>query len=155
MDTISNEAINGLNASIQSLLPNLGAGGPQLVLTITPLSISPTGLGGFVSINEQPLGEIFGRRIHALAQVSIVTDNADARRSAATQVLNAFFAADRATLLQVGILRIAIDPLSESSSGDNSSTGGDLKFTVFYEYLQIPQVAEGVIQEIPITLNLG
>ncbi len=159
MDDITNEALTGLTTSLQSLLPNLGAGGPQIALTVNPLSISFTGLGGFVGINDQPPGEILGRRISATVFISVITQSTDLAGppdpavldSAEAQVRSAFLAADRATLQKTGILRISSGPPPAA----DTDTTRNLSFAVLYEFLKIPQTAEGVIQQIPITLNLG
>jgi hypothetical protein len=68
---INTEALAGLTAAIESLLETVVDPPVQLSLLVTPTHISPTGLGGFVGINEDPQGGILGRRLQATALVSV------------------------------------------------------------------------------------
>ena len=56
MDAISSEALEGLNAAVASLLPDVTGPSVQLIPSVTPAHIKPTGFGGFVGMNEDPKG---------------------------------------------------------------------------------------------------
>jgi hypothetical protein len=152
MDSISVEALDGLRAAIQSLLPPVADPNLKPLITVQPLAISPTGLGGFVGINDDPVGEIIGRRVDAtvLIDVKAAADGIDA---AVAGVTTALLAADRSTLIGLGILRMALDTLGERAAAA-SVVQQQVGFRVLYEYLKTPSDAEGIIREIPLNLQL-
>jgi hypothetical protein len=156
MDVISSEALDGLTAAVESLLPDTADPSVQLVPFITPTHIKPTGFGGFVGISEDPKGEILGRRLEATVLVTVRASTTSAVDDAATTVIRAFLGADRATLLERGILRVALDGIG-SRSVDGSSGNGvveqGLTFEVLYEFLKRPEESEDIILEIPINLD--
>jgi hypothetical protein len=57
------------------------------------------------------------------------------------------------TLLQSGILRLALADVGRVRRTDDGAER-DLRFSVFYEFLRIPEEAEDIIQVIPIALDL-
>lgn len=156
MDAISSEALEGLNAAVASLLPDVSDLSVQLIPSVTPTHIKPTGFGGFVGINEEPKGEIIGRRLDATALVTARADNTTVLNDAVTRVSHAFLGADRATLLEEGFLRVVLDdmgPQTVSGSGSSSVVERDLTFKVLYEFLKRPEEPEDVILEIPTNLD--
>jgi hypothetical protein len=156
MDAISSEALEGLNAAVASLLPDVSDLSVQLIPSVAPTHIKPTGFGGFVGINEDPKGEIIGRRLDATALVTARADNTTVLNDAVTRVSHAFLGADRATLLEEGFLRVVLDdmgPQTVSDSGSSSVVERDLTFKVLYEFLKRPEEPEDVILEIPTNLD--
>jgi hypothetical protein len=156
MDAISSEALEGLNAAVASLLPDVTGPSVQLIPSVTPTHIKPTGFGGFVGMNEDPKGEIIGRRLEATALVTARASNTTVLNDAVTRVTRAFLAADRATLLEAGFLRVALDdvgPQTVSGSGSSRVVERGLTFKVLYEFLKRPEEPEDVILEIPTNLD--
>jgi len=158
MDAISSEALAGLTVAVESLLPDVAEPSVQLIPLVTPTHVEPTGFGGFVGINEDPRGEIRGRRLEATVLVTTKANDGDALNDAVTAVTRAFLGADRATLLKQGILRVALDgaeaqPISDPDSGPDGVVGRDLTFKVLYEFLKRPEAPEDVILDIPINLD--
>lgn len=152
MDLNSAEALSGLRASIQALLPPVADPALQPSVTIQPLTISPVGIGGFVGLNDDPVGEIVGRRVEAIAVVGLKApvDGIDAAVAAA---ITALLAADRATLLGHGLLRLAVEKIGEATSGP-APVQQVVSFRVLYEFLKKPASQEDVIQSIPVNLQL-
>lgn len=154
MDAISSEALEGLNAAVASLLPDVSDLSVQLIPSVAPTHIKPTGFGGFVGINEDPKGEIIGRRLEATALVTARAGNTTVLNDAVTRVIHAFLGVDRATLLEEGFLRIALDDVGpQTVSGSSSVVERDLTFKVLYEFLKRPEEPEDVILEIPTNLD--
>ena len=152
MDSISTEALDGLTAAIQSLLPP--PANPNLTpVTIQPITISPAGLGGFVGINDNPVGEIIGRRIDATVVIGVKASSVDIG-GAVSAVINALLAADRATLLSLGLLRVTLDKVGDPSAGPGPAVQQPVSFRVLYEYLKKPVDPEGIIQQIPLNIQL-
>ncbi len=149
MDVVANEALDALSAALESLLPPDLSPSPSMM--VNPARIVPTGLGGFVGLQDDPLGEIIGRRLDALVTVNVETPTADLAE-AVMAVTSAFLAADRTTLRGLGILRMALDEIGSASSKGNN-TQRDLSFSVLFEYLKRPEENGGVISEIPVILN--
>ena len=156
MSDIDSEALVGLTAAVESLLPDTTDPSVQLILLAAPLQITPTGLGGFVDIDEDPRGEILGRRLEATALVTVRAGDVGPLNGAVTAVTRAFVGADRAALLEQGILRVTLDDLGSQSvtgSGRTRVVERILRFKVLYEFLKKPEAAEGIILEIPVDLD--
>ena len=154
MGEIDTEALSGLNAAIESLLEDVAAPSIQLGPMVTSAHIAPTGLGGFVGANEVPQGEIFGRRLQATVLVTVSANDADALNEAVVAVTGACLGADRALLLEKGILRITLDDVGPQATGvEDTTLERALTFDVLYEFLKRPEEAEDVIVEVPINLD--
>jgi hypothetical protein len=157
VDTLSVEALDGLTAAITDLLP--AAPDPTFApaLLVQPRRIAPAGVGGFVGVHDAPRGEIYGRRLEAIAVVTVRASGSSALNTAVAGVSQALLAADRAALRGAGILRLAAGDLGPRSAGEPAPGGvaeRDVAFDVLYEFLKLPEAGEGVIQEIPITLDV-
>jgi hypothetical protein len=156
MTPIDSEALAGLTAAVRSLLPPPTDPSVQLILLTTPGHVAPTGIGGFVGTNEDPRGEIRGRLLEATALVTVRANAVGPVDGAVTEVIRAFVGADRAALLERGILRVDLDgvgPQSVSGSESNQVVERSLTFKVLYEFLKRPEEDEHVILEIPIDLD--
>ena len=153
MDSISVEALDGLTAAIQSLLPPQADPNLKPSLNVQPITISPTGMGGFVGINDNPVGEIIGRRIDATVAIGVKAPS-DGIGAAVSGVINALLAADRATLLGLGLLRVTLDKVGDPSAVQGSTVQQPVSFRVLYEYLKKPVDPEGIIQQIPLNIQL-
>jgi hypothetical protein len=152
MSTIADEALGGLTAALQLLLPDEPDPDLQPTLFVSPRRIAPTGVGGFVGLNEDPAGEIYGRRVEADVLVTVRADNADELPAAVTTVTRALVTPDRSTLAAEGIQRIVLEDM-----GPPATIGGtalrELSFAVFYEFLRLPTVADGTIETVPLDLD--
>ena len=153
MDAISAEALNGLAAAIQSLLPvptdpNLK---PSVVVQAT--SVTPAGIGGVVGVNHDPDGDIVGRRIEAIVGVGLRAQ-ADAIAASVSGAINAVVAADRAVLLNQGLLRVTVDKVGDRSAGQGNLVEQEVAFRVLYEFLKKPVDPQDIIREIPISIQL-
>ncbi len=153
MDSITQEALTGLSAAIASLVPQPSDPKLKPIISVQPLSVSPAGLGGFVGINDNPVGEIVGRRIDAVVVVA-VNAPANGIDAALAAAITAVLAADRATLLNLGLLRVALTTVGERGPGPQSSIQQPVTFRVLYEYLKLPVDPEGIIKEIPLNIQL-
>ncbi len=155
-DGIDGEALVGLTAAAESFLPDIADPSVRLILLVAPASVAPTGLGGFIAANEDPQGDILGRRLDATALVTVTANDVGPLNGAVSAVINSFLGADRAALLEQGILRVALDevgPQSISGSGNNRVVERILTFKVLYEFIKRPEEAEDVILEVPINLD--
>ena len=158
MDAISSAALDGLTTAVEFFLPDAADPSVQLIPLVTPTRVRPTGLGGFIGTNENPRGEILGRRLEARVLVTIKANDVDPLNDAVTTVTRAFLGADRATLLERGILRIGLDdvgaqPIGGPDGEPNGIVERSLTFEVLYEFLKRPEEPEDVILEIPINLS--
>jgi hypothetical protein len=151
---IEAEALAGLNAAMASLLEDAVTPPVQLDPLVSSTLLTPTGLGGFVGANEDPVGEIFGRRLRATVLVTVSANDADTLNEAVVAVTGSCLGADRALLLEKGILRIALDDVGPQAAGvEDTTVERALSFDVLYEFLQRPEETEGVIVEVPINLD--
>ena len=158
MADINEEALDDLNVSIEVLLADLADPNVQTILMVNPVRIMPTGVGGFVSLNEDPSGEIFGRRVEATVVVTVRVQSVDALNDAVMTVTRALVGAERKNLLQHGIFNITlgeVKPRSIRGSGASRIVEQDLIFDVLYEFLKVPEEPEEIIEEIPVNLDLG
>ena len=154
MSTIADAAVGGLAAAIESLLPDEPDPDVRPTVLVSPRRIAPTGVGGFVGLNEEPEGEIYGRRVDAHVFVTVRADDDDELPAAVTSVTRALLTPDRSTLAGEGIHRILLEEM-----GDARRAGGiasrDLRFAVLYEFLRLPVAPEGVIETIPLDLDVS
>jgi len=156
VDEINAEALAGLTDAMESLLADVADPSVQLSQLVTPTHISPTGLGGFIGVNEDPRGGILGRRLQAKTLVTVSANDVDSLNEAVVAVTGACVGADRGPLLEQGILRVTLDivgPQSTSGSGNNMTVERTLTFNVLYEFLKRPEESEDVILEVPINLD--
>ena len=158
MDTLGVEALNRLTTTIQSLLPSVADPFLKPDLFINPLRLAPIGLGGFVGINASPPGEIVGRRLEASVHVTVRADTIAQLSGAVSTLTRAVLAADRTALIKQGIQRIALNEMGPKSvvevGNDKKIAEQELSFKVSYEFLRLPQEAEGIIQQIPLELDV-
>jgi len=156
MSDIDSEALAGLTAAVEALLPAAPDPSVRFFPLVAPMHLAPTGLGGFVGTNEDPEGEIFGRRLKAMVQTGIEGNSVDPVNDAVAAVTSAFLGADRAELLEQGLIRITLEDIGDqlvSGSGANRVVRRSLTFEVLYEFLKIPEEPEEAIEEIPINLD--
>lgn len=153
MDAISAEALTGLATAIQSLLPV--PANPNLTpsVIVRPASITPSGIGGVVGISHDPDGEIVGRRIDAVVGVALRAQ-ADAISASVSNTINAVLAADRALLLNQGLLRVAVDNIGDRVAGQGDVVEQEVGFRVLYEFLKKPVDPEDIIREVPLNIQL-
>ena len=155
-DGINGEALAGLTAAAESFLPDIADPSVRLILLAAPVSVAPTGLGGFIAANEDPEGEILGRRLDATALLTVRANDVGPLNGAVAAVIRSFLGADRAALVEQGILRVSLEevgPQSISGSGNTGVAERTLTFKVLYEFLKRPEESEDVIVEIPMNLD--
>jgi hypothetical protein len=152
MVTLNNEALKGLTDAVGRLLGPEGPGVERSLL-VSPVRVIPTGVGGFVGINAAPIGEIRGRRVEAELLITLGAGDTEQLDAATTVLARSLVGPDRVTLLQSGILRLALADVGRVRRTDDGAER-DLRFSVFYEFLRIPEEAEDIIQVIPIALDL-
>ncbi len=156
MDAIGAEAIDKLSATLEELLPPGDSPALAPTLEVHPLRIVPTGLGGFVGLSHGPEGEIVGRRLEASARVAVKAASAGALGAAVSAVTNALLAADRGSLRSRGVLRLDLDALGpKPAAGAAGVAEREVQFKVLYEFLKLPTEDGGLIQRIPVDLELG
>jgi hypothetical protein len=154
VSTIADEAVGGLAAAIESLLPDVADPDLRPTVLVSPRRIAPTGVGGFVGLHEEPEGQIFGRRVEANVFVTVRADDADGLPAAVTAVTRALLTPDRSTLAGEGIQRILLEDMAAAGS-DGGVSFRDLRFAVDYEFLRLPAASEGVIETIPLDFEVS
>jgi hypothetical protein len=152
MDAVASEALQGLTAAVTSLLPPPSDPSLAPVVSLGAVRIGPLGVGGFVGINDDPAGQIVGRRVEAAVQLGVRAATEDDVPAAVGAVTAALLAADRASLRQLGILRVSLDAVAQPAGG--LSTARDLSVNVLYEFLKPPAAPEGTIAEVPLELEV-
>ncbi|HEX6071219.1 MAG TPA: hypothetical protein VFZ18_15405 [Longimicrobiaceae bacterium] len=143
---------------METLLPVAPDPELQATLAVVPLRVTPTGIGGFVGINADPIGDVVGRRLHARVDVTVRADDLDNLPSAVADVSRAVLGASAAELRGQGILKVSLDETGESTvtgQGNNQLARRELGFTVLFEHLQLPEEGEGVIETVPLMIDAG
>lgn len=163
MDPLSQEALTSFRAAIDALLPDLPEETPEALrpaIAIQPMRISPSGLGGFVAMNEDPEGEILGRRITAAVIVTVRAATVADLHATAAEVSQAVLGAERGELNEQGILDVSLTelglPRPPRDEGESRTPAEqDVRFRIEYEFLKRPAEAGDVIREIPLDVDLG
>jgi hypothetical protein len=130
----------------------------QATLSVIPLRVTPTGIGGFVGVHPEPVGDVLGRRLHARVDVTVRADDLDELGTAVTDISRALLGASAPELRGQGILRLGLEEIGESTvtgQGANEVARRDLAFTVLFEHLRLPQEGEGVIETVPLMIDAG
>jgi hypothetical protein len=157
--SVEGEALASLVAALDDLLPPAPDLAFRPTLAIQSLGFTPIGLGGFVGMNGDPRGEIHGRLVRARVLATVRAAAHDGLPAAALAVIQALAAAEAATLRQRGILRIGPADLQATASvsppADGAPAEQGLAFDVLYEFLKRPEEAEGIIEEIPLQVEIG
>jgi hypothetical protein len=150
MANLAADAIAALQTFLAARIP--ASNPPQLVysLLLIPLRVRPTGIGAFVDLHDDPIGDITGCQVSADAVVEVnVAPNANLNQAVA-QLTSALLALDPAALRRDGLLRLAVKAITPAGNQTSHVT-----FDVLYEYLAIPQDAGDIITTIPLNLTLG
>ena len=156
MDPLAEEAFTRLATALGSLLPPPPAPALAPALTINPVRIRPTGLGGYVGPHADPDGDVVGRFLEARALVEVKAPSLDELDAAVGTITRALVGAGRDDLRKAGILRLELDELGDKTPPpkppDNATQA--VTFAVAYEFLKVPDEGGGVIAEVPLDLEL-
>lgn len=156
MDAVSVEAMAQLSAALEELLPPGAEPALAPALEVHPVRITPTGLGGFVGVSHGPEGEIVGRRLEASVRVAVKAASAGGLGAAVSAVTSALLAAGNRSLRRQGVLRLELETLGPKPAADTVGVAErEIQFKVLYEFLKRPTEDGGVIQRIPLDLELG
>lgn len=153
------EAIQALNTALSGLLPPVA--GPQFTpdVLINPVKSHPAGIGGYVGLNSDPVGEVHARRLQAQVVVRIKADSLATLSGTESAVTNALVGANQTLLRTQGIYRITRDTdfgqVLAAADGLEVAAGKDIRFDVDFEYRRLPTQAEGVIDSVPLDLILN
>lgn len=158
MDEIIVQALSNITGVLESFLPTPA---PNVVqnLIVIPKNVKPTGLGGYIGVNDQPSASLYGRYIHAISEVSLVSTNGlDNLLQAASNITTELLSQDKVTLRNNGIFKINFDEMSDishSGSGNNAIDSRSIRFTLEFEFVPKPAVSEGHIDELEYNLELA
>lgn len=155
MDALNMEAIHEFKIAFESFLPVITEPTVEITLIISSLNLTPTGIGGFVGVNEETQGDILGRRIAASVAVVVKAEGVDALNAAVMEATVSLVGANRTVLAEQGILRITLDDVGPKMDGVADAIEQVLTFKVLYEFLKQPQDTEEIIQQIPINLEVN
>ncbi len=151
MDALSGETLSHFESEVSQLL--VGVPQNRISLTVTPVRITATGLNGFVGMNADPYGEIYGRRLEAVVSILVSADTPAELETTSASVITALTTQERAILADTGILRVRFRPREPNTPGQ-AETIRHIVAEFSYEYLKLPEAAEGVIATIPIKVDL-
>src|SRR6266536_1306212 len=158
MDPLNAEALTGLTAALQSLLPAPAEPALAPDLSVSPTRFATTGLNGFVGFNHEPEGEILGRRVKAHAVVGVKTKTLDGLNGAVAGVSASIVGALRGDLRRLGILDVGVSglgPPAPPAPGPNGVARQEVTFDVSYEFLKLPTASSGVIASVPLDVDLS
>ncbi|MBN1931253.1 MAG: hypothetical protein JW786_06555 [Desulfobacterales bacterium] len=157
MDLISGEALSALRSVLEEMIPDVTNPAHEPVLIFNTTHIAPIGLGGFIAVNEDPKGVIYGRRIQTNATITVKASNENQLNNIVDNLTENFLTQDRLTLVQNGLYRVVLNdigPVTTIGGGNNAVSARDVNFSVLYEYVKLPDASEGVLDEIPLDSDL-
>ena len=158
MDEITLQALGNITGVLESFLPPPT---PNVVqsLIVLPKKVKPTGLGGYVGMNDQPGASLYGRYIQAISEVSLVSTNGLSSLLLATANLTSqLLSQDRVTLRNNGIFKIGFEEMSDvshSGSGNNAIDSRTVRFILQFEFIPLPVQPEGRIDQLEYNLELA
>lgn len=126
-------------------------------MLVTPVKISPTGIGGYVGHHADPHGDVIGRRITARVTMNVAAASAATLDDEVQRVAQTVLSAARRELAQLGILKLSLLELgprpATTTGGPPATPRRDVAFDVLYEFLKLPESAGGIIQTIPLDIE--
>jgi hypothetical protein len=126
-------------------------------MLVTPVKISPAGIGGYVGHHSDPHGDVLGRRITARVNMSVAAASAATLDAEVQRVTHTVLSAARRELAQLGILKLSLLEVGPrpavTTGGPPTTPRRDVAFDVLYEFLKLPESAGGVIQTIPLDIE--
>ena len=159
MDDLAVQAVNSLRTFVQSLVGTVTVPSLQATVIVTPVRITPTGLGGFVDLNIDPIGDIVGRRVDAIVIVLAEMPTAATLTEASSAIIQALLTAGRKTLVEGGIQRLVFadaKPAASQTKPDGTVVATrEIRFEVLFEFLKRPEDSEDVISQIPLNLTVS
>lgn len=159
MDSLNIEAINSLKTVLTSLLSSVEEPDVQRQITVNPVHIHPIGLGGFLSVHPEPVGDVVGRRLEAIALITLQATDVTSLNTNVAAISTALIGESRANLLNQGILSLKLDTMGTLLKIQGAESGEmlqkELMFRVLYEFRKLPEESEGIIHHVPINLSVG
>lgn len=149
------EAVAGLNATLQGLLPTEGPPAQAPELFVNPVKSHTVGVGGTVGIRTQaPAGEVAALRVTAEVVVRVKAQTAAQLAAREAAVSTALLGADPVNLRTNGVFRIQrmVETIERPVIALQNLSGRDVRFEVLYEFVKQPEVGEGVISAVPVDL---
>jgi hypothetical protein len=138
-DDVSTLAISALESAVSSLLPSAVPPGLTRSLRVSPRSVAPLGVGGYVGSHREPGAAMFGRRVRARIDVGISGGAETAAASYVAALSGQMLAFTRAEFAGLGIHRL---------TGIDADGARDLAFDVDFEFVPVPATGEGVIDNL-------
>ncbi len=159
MDFAADEILASLQVILQQVLPDDFDEPIAIASVLFPISIKPSGIGCFIAPNADPRGDIKGYRMEADAQIRLSTTGTQATLDTAlSHLMTAFSSLSRRHFLGLGILRLgtpAVNEVRQSGQGANTALEQKVTYRIVYEFLKIPEDSEGLIQTIPLNLEVS
>jgi hypothetical protein len=158
LDELAGQAVDRLRTAIQTLIAGVNLPSLQTSIFVNPTRIIPIGLGGFITFNEEPAGDVVGRQVDAIVHVLAGMPSLAELGAAVSALTTALSAAGRKTLMENGIQRLVLDeigPFAVRANGNGVIVEREIKLSVRFEHVRVPADAGDVIREVEINLGLS
>jgi hypothetical protein len=149
------EAVAGLNATLQGLLPTGEPPAQAPELFVNPVKSHNVGVGGIVGIRTQaPAGEVAALRVTAEVVVRVKAQSVALLADREAAISTALLGANPVSLRTNGVFRIqrVVETSERPVLELEALSGRDVRFEVLYEFTKQPEVGEGVIATVPVDL---
>jgi hypothetical protein len=154
VDPLSRAALGGLRSAVSALLPPAPAPGLESSVNVLPRRMRPVGLGNLVGQQDDPAGQVLGRRLEAAVVVTVRAADANGLGDQVAEVAGALVGASPVDLRRSGIVRLSMEDHGGAPAA-GAPPQRDVTFDVLYEHIQRPEETEGLIRRIPLGLDLG
>jgi hypothetical protein len=143
MDTIVSSALTKLHEIFSSFVPN--SDDLKFDLTVDPLSVNYSGIGGVVGVNDDPPGDIQGRCLQAKIYMNITIDDVNRLENEINTLLQTIMSQSRSDLIRLGIRKLKFI---------GRENNNQLIFLTEYEFLLKPAAEESeIITNVPLNVN--
>lgn len=143
MDSIAQQALAALDAAVTGMLPASVPGGLTRVVRISPTQITPTGMGGYIGLQNEPQAGVFGRRVQATVRVAVQGGQDQLANDHVDLVTRTLLLQDRIDLRKKGIFKLAANAMENRAA----------QFQCLFEYEFHPGAGEGVIETLDLALE--
>jgi|GEM_PF-6370373 len=148
MEPTDGEALTALRAAFDTFFAASPADALDRTVAFSSVRGRGSGIGGLIGADPAVAGEVFGRRLEAIARVSLRAADASALENDIVITTDAVLGATRETLRGLGFLSIVLDELGPMSLPEGGGAVCELSFHLLFEHVRRPEEAGDVIDHI-------
>lgn len=143
MDAIAQQALIALDSAVSSLLPVTVPNGLTRQVRVLPLTVVPSGIGGYVGPQTNPQASVYARRVQASVHIAVQGGQDQNATDHINLVTRNLMSQDRSDLRKKGIFWLKAEQIEDRAA----------QFQLLYEFEFHPVAGEGIINTLDLALE--